>query len=81
MSRILPIIEPIKEYFTISIKPLLMARIAITSSAASPKVALIMLERCSPVFSEITSVVSPRKWASGTRTAAAKMKVMIAVKW
>ncbi|KXK29685.1 MAG: hypothetical protein UZ01_02061 [Candidatus Brocadia sinica] len=59
MSRILPIIEPIKEYFTISIsiKPLLMARIAITSPAASPKVALIMLERCSPVFSEITSVL------------------------
>ena len=45
MSRILPITEPINEYFTISIRPLLMAMIAMTNSAALPKVALIIPEK------------------------------------
>ena len=81
ISRILPIIEPTNEYFTISIRPLLMARIAITNSAALPKVALIMPEKWSPVFLEITSVASPKKWASGTKTAEAKTKIITAGKW
>lgn len=33
------------------------------------------------LFGNYLRFASPRKWASGTRTAAAKMKVMIAVKW
>src|SRR5512145_64625 len=81
IRSILPMIDPINEYFTMSTNPLLMAMIAMTSSAALPKVALIIPEKWSPVFSESTSVASPKKWANGTRTAEAKIKVITAGKW
>ena len=81
MRRILPIIEPISEYFTMSTRPLLIARMAITNSAALPKVALMMPEKWSPVFLDNTSVASPKKCARGTKTADARIKVIIAWKW
>src|SRR4030067_1449046 len=81
MSRILPMIEPINEYFTISTSPFLMAMMAITNSAALPKVALIMPEKWDPIFSERTSVASPKKWASGTSETEANRKVMTDGRW
>src|SRR5438876_5834741 len=64
--RTFPMIEPVREALTTSVRPLDRAKIAMISSVALPKVALRRPPTPGPACLPSSSVASPRNQASGT---------------
>lgn len=75
-----PMIEPVIEAFTISVRPACRAKMLIISSVAFPKVAFNKPPRAGPVCVESSSVDSPIYLASGIIARDAKIKIAMGEK-
>src|SRR5438034_1183415 len=74
--RTFPMIEPVREALTTSVRPLDRAKIAMISSVALPKVALRRPPTPGPACLPSSSVARPRNQASGTIARPATAKTM-----
>ena len=80
-SSRLPMIEPVSDALTTSVRPACRAKNAMISSAMLPNVALRMPPTCGPVRAPRRSVDSPTTHASPRMPVAATMKMSVSFAW